>query len=112
MHSFHHNNGIIDDYSDRQYQGKERKQINGKPKELHKEKSAHNSYRNCDGRNKRRSEVLQKNKYNQEDKDKCFQQRFLYLFNRGIEKIFCTENSKCMNAFWKLSLSILHYVLN
>ncbi len=50
-----------------------------------------------------RSEILKKNKYNQEYQNKCFQQCFFNLFDRCIQKIFCTENSECMNPFGNLA---------
>ena len=88
MHSFHHHNRIIHHDTDGQYQSKKSKQVNGKSKDLHKEESADDRYRHCNGRNKGGSEILQENKNNQKYQYKCFQQRFFYLVDGGIQKIF------------------------
>jgi hypothetical protein len=86
MHRFHHHNGVIDDNANRQYQGKERQQIDRKTQHLHKEKSTHQRHGHCQRRNKRRAEILQEEVDDQEYQNKGLKKRPDHFVNGSVQE--------------------------
>src|SRR5450755_660415 len=109
MHGFHNYNRIIHHDTNRKNQRKQGKQVNRETEQLHKKESTDDGNRNGNGRDQRRSEILEENKYHQEYKDKRFDQGFFHLFDGGIQEIFSAENGERMNSLWKFGFGVFHH---
>src|SRR5665213_1357311 len=82
MNCLDYHNGVIHYNTYGKHQCEQRKQVNGKAKQVHKKEGAYNSHRNSNSRDQCRPEILQKDKHHDEHQYKGFDECMLNLCDR------------------------------
>ncbi len=84
---FHHHNSIVHHQTDRQYQTKQRQQVDREAKRQHSHESTSQSDHNGRARNCCGFKALQEDVDHADNKKHCFKQRLNYLIDRNSNKL-------------------------
>ena len=81
-----HDNRVVHDDADREYQTKQGQRVDGEAQKLHAGKGAHNGHRNGKQRHQSGTPALQEDEDHHQDQHDGFEQRVHHLFHRGFDE--------------------------
>ena len=87
---FHHHDGIINDRSDNEHEGKEREHIEREAYSIDEGESAHERYDDGHGRDKGGAHTLEKDVHHEDDQQQGLEQGLHDVLDGSIEEVFLT----------------------